>query len=264
MNYFTTFYSSMSKKNLWICLIKIDKKSWKILNQTFKNPDTTFFTASTIKIVFAGLFYEYCSSELSKTVKINNKDKFIGGILHWIEWEQEISYEILLNLMIVISDNTATNIIFDKLTATLWDLNTFIRKEFKLEKTTIFDLRTQKGLDYIYGSGESTTQEFWVLMRYFLFESKYANKVKDLLSKQYITGRWLRYIDNQTVINSWNKTWQLDDMINDCWFIETKNAIFLYTIFMKVLTKMNYEYSVENKYYKKIWKIVLDFFNANQ
>lgn len=250
----------MKESNYWLGIYKINKKNWKLLDNIFQNPNKLFYTASTIKIVLAGLFYENCLAEFNKTIKVKNKDKSIWWILYNTKWEILISYDVLINLMITISDNTATNIIFDKLTSKLWDLSIFIAKKLNLKNTKIFDIRKQKKLDYMYGSWESTPQEFLILLKYFLFDSKYAKEIRKIMSNQYIKGRWLRYFDKNKFIDTGNKSWQLDDMINDCWFIETKNEIFLYTIFMKVPKNSEYEYEVENKYYKNIWKIILNSF----
>jgi beta-lactamase class A len=248
----------------WLGFLKISKKTWKELDSIFLNADTIFYTASTIKIVLAWLFYENCRSELHKITKIKNKDKFIWWILYNIKWKTEISYEILIHLMLTISDNTATNSIFDKLTSELWDLTTYVSKKFNIKNTKILDLSKQNNSKHIIWSWKSTPQEFSQLLKYFLFDATYAKKIRDIMTNQYITWRWLRYFDKNNFESIWNKSWQLDDMINDCWFIENKKEIFLYNIFMKVPKKSEYEYQVENKYYKKIWKIILDSFKKTK
>jgi hypothetical protein len=94
------------------------------------------------------------------------------------------------------------------------------------------------------------------MFHYYVLESPHKDTIKKLLSYQYIKWRGLRYIDDKRFILSWNKTGQLDDMINDCWFLETKDELYLYVMFMKVPKHLPYQYEVENEYYKVIGNLI--------
>ncbi|MDR0860300.1 MAG: class A beta-lactamase-related serine hydrolase [Candidatus Peribacteria bacterium] len=168
-----------------------------------------YYTASTIKTIFCGLFLEYCSDLFYNIVPVLPKYQLAGGFLNEVGPDNQVSYEILLYLMIVISDNTATMIIYEALTKKLGDLATFLQKKFSLTETTIFDAR----INYDYAL--STPNEFGKLLNYFLITSPQKEVLKKILSLQYVKGRGLRYIDDTSILLSGNKTGQLDDMIND-------------------------------------------------
>jgi beta-lactamase class A len=165
---------------------KIDKATGTttLLKQHCK--EKAFYTASTIKTVFLGMFLEHCSELLYQEVELSEKDKFIGGICYELKGKTRMTYEMLLWLMICISDNSATNIIFDTLTKKLGDLTTFLQKTFATQKTEVFDLKQQNGASYIKGSGKSTAQEFMKMFHYYVLESPHKDTIKKLLSYQYI------------------------------------------------------------------------------
>jgi beta-lactamase class A len=152
---------------------------------------------------------EYCSDLFYNIVPVLPKYQLAGGFLNEVGPDNQVSYEILLYLMIVISDNTATMIIYEALTKKLGDLATFLQKKFSLTETTIFDAR----INYDYAL--STPNEFGKLLNYFLITSPQKEVLKKILSLQYVKGRGLRYIDDTSILLSGNKTGQLDDMIND-------------------------------------------------
>jgi beta-lactamase class A len=127
---------------------KIDKHTKKSYILNAHSVDKLYYTASTIKVVLLGLFLEYCEELLDQETNISLKDKFIGGILYETH-TKKISYELLLYLMITISDNTATNIIFETLTQKLGNITIALQQKFHTLHTKFFDLRKQKNTTYI-------------------------------------------------------------------------------------------------------------------
>lgn len=229
---------------------KIDKKNHETTIIQSHSPDKTYYTASTIKTIFCGLFLEYCEDLLYQTISIPLENRLAGGFLSEVNEQNKVSYEILLYLMIIISDNTATITIYEALCERFGDITNFLAEKFWTKETRIFDARTH------YDYATSTASEFWKLLHYFLIQSSKKDFIKKILSYQYVKGRGLRYIDSEKFILAGNKTGQLDDMINDSGFLETKDEIYLYNIFMKVPKDIPFQYGVENEYYQAIGKII--------
>lgn len=78
-------------------------------------------TASTIKLpIMAAVFDYYRRGEArpDETLLLRDEDKVSGsGILHEMSGGLRLTLRDLVNLMIVVSDNTATNLILDRITA---------------------------------------------------------------------------------------------------------------------------------------------------
>ena len=235
----------------------INKETNNIINEIYQWKDNVLYTASMMKIVFLGLFLEYGYDDLHTRVAINNNHKEVWGILDSLVYEDETSYNTLLLLMIVISDNTATNIIYEYLIRKIWDISQTILQKFGFTNTKAFDLTDPITFDY--GSGQSTPYEFIRIMKYFFYDSVHADYIREILSKQYVKGRWLRYLDRKDFISTWNKTGQIDTVINDCGFLETQESYILYVVFYPIDHVPEFLYDVENDIYKKIWHIVKEY-----
>ena len=82
------------------------------------NADETFFTASTFKVALQdGLYREIASGniELLERVKLNEDMKVAGsGVLKEMVSGIELTIHDLAMLMIIVSDNTATDIIYNR------------------------------------------------------------------------------------------------------------------------------------------------------
>ena len=234
--------------------MSIDKNTGTVKYEKYHHKNTTLYTASMMKVVFAWFFLEYCYEELNNTVSILDEYKEVWWVLDSVKNEDTITYNALILLMIVISDNTATNIIYKRLTEKLWDLSAFIGKKFQTYSIQVFDLMDSYSAEY--WSWQSNPYEFMKLLQYFFYEFKHSNYLKEILSKQYIKWRGLRYLDVKNFVSAWNKTGQIDLMINDCWFIETADSFMIYTVFCPADNIVEFLYDVENKIYKKIGRIV--------
>jgi beta-lactamase class A len=105
-------------------------------------------TASTIKVpIMAETFRQVASGKLNWADEIIlTKEKKVGGsgILHEFSDNTKIDLKTALHLMIVLSDNTATNLVLDKVTAD--SVNAFM-DELGLKKT--------RSLRKVFGGGDS-------------------------------------------------------------------------------------------------------------
>lgn len=140
--------------------------------------DTLFPTASVIKLpVLVELYRQYARGYLSPqdTVYLHAARLYPGsGILQYLSVPRVLSLQDAAVLMIILSDNTATNLVFDKLgphhEARLDSVNRTLRA-LGLEKTTMhnkpFSLQTRKNTPEAlrYGIGMTTPREMVELLR---------------------------------------------------------------------------------------------------
>lgn len=85
-----------------------------------KNPIVQFWAASTIKAPIASYFFHYCQEnpDFMPTEKVSIKHENMvkgSGIAHLLSADASFSYLDLVKLMIILSDNAATNEIVDLL-----------------------------------------------------------------------------------------------------------------------------------------------------
>src|SRR5690554_4194342 len=84
------------------------------------NGNETFFAASVIKLpILAAVFSEVAkgNASLSEQITVKNQDKVPGcGALYSFTDEPKVDIQTLCNLMITISDNTATNVLIKHFT----------------------------------------------------------------------------------------------------------------------------------------------------
>jgi beta-lactamase class A len=84
-------------------------------------PDDQVRTASTIKLpVMAAVFNEVAQGRArwDERIRLRHSDKVSGsGVLHEFSDGVELPLRDLVHLMIVVSDNTATNLVIDRITA---------------------------------------------------------------------------------------------------------------------------------------------------
>ncbi|MCS7082561.1 MAG: class A beta-lactamase-related serine hydrolase [Bacteroidetes bacterium] len=139
--------------------------------------DTLFPTASVIKLpVLVELYRQYARGYLHPrdTVLLDSSRLYPGsGVLRYLSVPRMLSLEDAAVLMIILSDNTATNLVFDKLgphhEARLDSVNRTLRA-LGLEKTTMhnkpFSVRTRKNTPQAlrYGIGMSTPREMLLLL----------------------------------------------------------------------------------------------------
>lgn len=108
-------------------------------------------TASTIKLpIMAGAFaaVEQGKVKWTDTVELREQDKVSGsGVLHEFSGGQRFPLRDLMHLMIVVSDNTATNLVLDRITA-----------DFVNAQMDTLGLARTRALRKVMGGGDGTPQ----------------------------------------------------------------------------------------------------------
>lgn len=154
------------------------------------NENEAFIAASVIKLpILAVVFSEAAKGtiKLSEKIKVKNSDKVPGcGALYSFTNEPEVDIQTLCNLMITISDNTATNVLINHFT--LENISReFIEmglKDTKLRRL-LFDAKAkQKGVENVFTPKEIGTFLEQIYNRTFLSENTSEEIEKILLEQQ--------------------------------------------------------------------------------
>ncbi|CDZ75736.1 beta-lactamase [Peptoniphilus sp. ING2-D1G] len=176
-------------------------------------------SASTIKLlIMAELMRRVKNKEFSLSDKIAvTKDNFTGGdgILKELEYHHEFSLKELVTLMIIVSDNEATNILIDLLG--MENINKLGKnlklKEADLQRKMMDSEALAKGYDnYICAEDLKT-----ILQK--IYEGKLINKksseiMLDILKRQTQGERLQRYIAEELTIA--HKSGDLDNLEHEC------------------------------------------------
>ena len=164
---------------------------------------------------------------LEDTIRLDDYERVDGsGILKELSGDHKFSIRELLTLMIIVSDNTATNILIDLLG--MDEINR-IGHELGLEKTSLerkmMDSHArEKGLDNFTSSNE--------ILKFLkmIYEKEFVNEdcsklALDILLRQQERQRLQRYLPEDLKIAS--KSGDLDNLENDggIFFTENKNYI---------------------------------------
>lgn len=182
------------------------------------NEDMIFPSASTIKLVImAAVMDEVKKGKISFDDKILlTKDRLCGGdgILKEFDIEHEFTLKEIMTLMIIISDNTATNILIDLIG--MQNINN-IAVEMGLEFTRL--RRKMMDSQAVNEGRENTTtpKEMSKILRYIYdgkFIDEYYSKIAlDILKRQQVGGRLTLYMPEDIVVA--HKTGDLDKLEHD-------------------------------------------------
>ena len=194
------------------------------------NGDKRVPSASMIKLLILLKALDECDKgkiNLEDTINLDDHDKVDGsGILKELSNNHKFSIRELLTLMIIVSDNTATNILIDLLG--MEEINK-IGNDLGLEKTSLerkmMDSNArEKGLDNFTSSNEILKLLKMIYDKDFVSED-FSDLALDILLRQKERQRLKRYLPEDLKIAS--KSGDLDNLENDggIFFTENKNYI---------------------------------------
>lgn len=214
-----------SSANISVSFYDLDQGEGFSINGDKKAP-----SASMIKLlIMLKVFCEYKkgSLDLEDTIRLGDYEKVDGsGILKELYKNHSFSIREILTLMIIISDNTATNILIDLLG--MDEINK-IGSDFGLKNTSLqrkmmdSDAR-ERGLDNFTSSDDILKILKAIYEKTFLSES-ISKLALDILLRQQERQRLQRYLPEDLKIAS--KSGDLDNLENDggIFFTENKNYI---------------------------------------
>ncbi|MBI4546945.1 MAG: serine hydrolase [Ignavibacteriae bacterium] len=214
------------------------------------NGDSLFPTASVIKLpVLVELFYRFHEGKLSPDTPIELLDSLKkpgSGILQFLHANQTLRLIDIATLMIILSDNTATNYVIDQLGATheekLETVNSRMRslglKNTKL-LNKLYSFATKKNTEEArrFGIGVSSPNDMALLLEKLargeiINQAMSDSMVRILRNQQDIqmAARYLPFMEDSTLWIA-NKTGSLDDRKIDVGIVSSSKGTYVYAIF---------------------------------
>ncbi len=177
-----------------------------------QNLDKKFRAASTIKIpIVAALFYAAAQGhmELSDSVVISEADIVEGGILCEVGVGREFSWRELARLAIVISDNSASNLIIKKLGFKF--INSFISNVLQVGQTVLrrYFVASPQEMGENYTSAQDLASIMALLWQGNILDKTYHEEFWAILSRQQFIEKLPSRIFSK--VKNYNKTGELDD-----------------------------------------------------
>ncbi len=219
-------------------------------------------TASTIKLpIMVEVFAQVAEGKLRWDEKFILKSKASGsGILGEFTEGTELDLKTLVNLMIVVSDNTATNMILDKITA-----DAVNERMEKLGFRYIRSLRKiggggeakiiDEGTNRLFGIGVATMREMGKLLemieRKEIISKEACKEMIEIMKRQQYTDGIGRGLLDTTPVAS--KSGALDRLRSDVGIVYTRQGRIVMAITVDDMPIV--DYSFENPGLKLIWRL---------
>lgn len=184
-----------------------------------------FESASLIKLPIMIYIYESTTQEDRKAlVQINHK---VGGsgVLKNMNIDQ-LSVQDLIYLMIVVSDNTATNTLIDHFG--LQHINLFIQETLQCEQTQLN--RYMMDAEAISEGKQNTTssQDMIHILR-FIAEHKHHQDMMNIMNDQHLNDKVSIYRSfYEDTLNFHSKTGEYDNVVNDVGIIQHEGELYYY------------------------------------
>ncbi len=279
-------------------LISKTNRTWGIYaedidtNKKFTlNENRVFETASTIKVfIILALFHKLSKEKISSGTLLQVKNEHVGvigrssGILQYFEHKHPLSLYNLALLMIIVSDNPATNVLIEYLGKNY--INKYIAKNLGLKKTKLLTERVNFPRNFRLDDtkmGTTTPYEIASTLKKLeenrLFDEKMSRKIIEILSNQFMTDQIPRYlptwinvgIRRYKIKRIANKTgaitYEDDDYFttrSDVALIYTRNKRrFVFAIYHEGPKDNNHIYTADNKFKiiaSRISKALFDYF----
>jgi len=231
--------------------IKKQQGNWSIAAKNFNTEQTFYYqhnniviTASIIKIAIAAAIFEKIDRKIlspKKQIKLINKDKITGtGILKLFKNNPTFSLVDTINLMIILSDNTATNMCLRIIKQK--EVNNFLKKmnfrytrldEKYFSQDLINDIIFEKKKHSI---GHTTAEEIILflekLFNYSLLKKESCEAILNMMRNQQVDYRFSRFLptannlsDNIEISDFGSKTGEIiyPPMLGNVGFIRNKN-----------------------------------------
>ncbi len=176
------------------------------------NLDKQFRAASTIKIpIVAALFYEALHGRinLADSVLVSESDIVEGGILCEVGVGRSFSWRELARLAIVVSDNSASNIIIKKLGFNF--INSFLKDVLQTRHTVLnrYFMASPQEMGENYTSARDLAFIMASLWQGNILDQVYNDEFWAILSRQQFIEKLPSRILGQ--VQNYNKTGELDD-----------------------------------------------------
>lgn len=204
---------SENKGNVGVAIKNISTNEIIMFNERLIFP-----SASTIKlVVMAEILRQVKEKEinLEQTIKITKESKTGGdGILKELNNENKYTLSEILTLMIIISDNTAANILINM--AGMENVNKMAislgMNHTKLQRRMMDSAAVREGRENL-TSAEDMYIFFELLYNKKILNEEYCDIMVDILKRQQVSGRIALYLPEEVIIA--HKTGDLDNLEHD-------------------------------------------------
>jgi beta-lactamase class A len=207
------------------------------------NPDLLFPSASMVKIPIMAACLKAAEEgrlSLDDTLKLKRSDKARGaGTLRRRMSGSIIRIDELIEAMIIHSDNTATNMLIDRLG---FDYLNSTFRELGLEKTNLsrkmMDFRKRAvGLEN-YTTAREMADVLEMIYRHDCICSEVSEKCLEVLKEQRVNDRIPRYLPRNAVVA--HKTGMERQVCHDAGIVFTDNGDFLISVFTRTYYRSGY------------------------
>ncbi len=214
------------------------------------NADSLFPTASVIKLpILVELFYEVHEGKLSvdREIKLEDSVKVPGsGVLQFLRAGETLKLIDMATLMIILSDNTATNLVIDQLGSThdekLEAVNNRMRalglSDTKLlNKTYSWKTKKKTAEALRFGIGVSSPKDMILLLEKLakgeIISESISHQFISILRNQQDIAMAQRFLSSErdSTLKVANKTGSLDAVKNDVGIVSGANVHYVYAIF---------------------------------
>lgn len=200
-------------------------------NQIAFNENKQIRSASIIKLfILAAAYYEEEKEkiDLSKQVHISPSDMVGGaGVIPYLSDKQTYTYQQLLELMIIVSDNTATNVLIDFIG--LDNIHSFIQqmdaKYTKLERKLMDEEAIKLGLE-----NWTTCYDVMLLLDLFIEPNSILPKHRQeqilaILENQQFNSKLTAFSSYDSTIKAFHKTGELTGAEHDAAIFKTADKL---------------------------------------
>ncbi|MGM0851178.1 MAG: serine hydrolase [Bacillota bacterium] len=223
------------------------------------NNDTPYSAASLIKVpIFLEGFRqaEQRNIDLNETVMVPKEDRVGGaGVLSTLSENISLTVEDLLTLMIIVSDNTATNLIIDRLGSdAINNLCNFLAlKHTKLSRKLMDFQAIEQGYNNFTSASDIITC-LRILDQGQLFSEQSREKMLYILNQQQFDTKLPARMDREKVFIA-NKTGELPGVEHDCAIVRSQEK----TAYIAVLIDELGENESARDTIAKIGKFLYDY-----
>lgn len=205
-------------------------KNLKTKEEIKINEDLVFPSASTIKLAIMSELLNRVnkgSIELKNSIEVAEAMKTGGdGILKELNYGHRFSLEEIMTMMIIVSDNMATNILIDLLGMS--EINATIKnlglKDTKLQRKMMDSQARKEGRENLI-----TANDLAHILELIYYgqniNKKYSDMMLNILKRQQVRGRLDLYLPEEVVIA--HKTGDLDNLEHDAGIVYLKDSEYI-------------------------------------
>jgi beta-lactamase class A len=207
-------------------------KNLNIDEEYLFNEKQVVSSASLIKVpIMAEVLRQVKEEKLSLTQRIvvEDKQKVPYSILSLLESGNSYSLKDIITLMIIQSDNTATNILIDM--AGIENINKFL-KDMGLEDTILqrkmMDFNARKDGKDNFTTAADMGKIFELIYKGLMIDETYSNLMQEILKNQLYNEMTGLYMPKDVVVA--HKTGDLDGINHDCGIVYLPNCNYIFSV----------------------------------